>query len=175
MDRNHNDEYIPELLVVIQPNIGLDGSTRQSTVDLLNHFLADEAVLNAKTCSAQWNVKGLAFFTLHAIFDAQSAQLIEISDEIAERVRMLGGYVLGSLQDFLGHTRLMENPGQVPDTLHLLADHEALIRLLREDGKKCIEEYEDEGTYDLLVSIIRRHEKIAWMLRSYVETESTGA
>jgi starvation-inducible DNA-binding protein len=68
----------------------------------------------------------------------------------------------------------MDQSGKAPDTMHLLADHEALIRYLREDGKKCIEEYEDECTYDLLVSVIRRHEKMAWMLRSYVETESTS-
>ena len=40
---------------------------------------------------------------------------------------------------------------------------------LREDARKCTEEYEDEGTFELLVNIMRIHEKIAWVLRSYVE------
>ena len=42
---------------------------------------------------------------------------------------------------------------------------------MREDTRKCTEEYEDEGTFELLVSIMRLHEKMAWMLRSYIETE----
>ena len=42
------------------------------------------------------------------------------------------------------------------------------IRFLREDARKCTEEYEDEGTFELLVSVMRLHEKMAWMLRSYI-------
>ena len=45
------------------------------------------------------------------------------------------------------------------------------IRFLREDARKCTEEYEDEGTFEMLVSIMRLHEKMAWMLRSYIETD----
>jgi len=60
----------------------------------------------------------------------------------------------------------------VPDILHLLADHETFIRSLREGARKCNEEYEDGGTYELLVSVMRLHEKMAWMLRSYIETEA---
>ncbi len=85
---------------------------------------------------------------------------------------MLGGFAIGSLEEFLHHTRLEEQPGNVPDILHLLADHETSIRFLRQDARKCSEEYEDEGTFELLVSLMRRHEKMAWMLRSYLEAES---
>jgi starvation-inducible DNA-binding protein len=55
--------------------------------------------------------------------------------------------------------------------MNLLADHEAAIRLLREDARKCSEEHEDEGTFELLVSVMSLHEKMAWMLRSYLEIE----
>ena len=69
-----------------------------------------------------------------------------------------------------GDSRLGEKPGAVPDILDLLADHETIIRLLREDAKKCSEEYEDEGTFVLLVGVMRLHEKMAWMLRSHSES-----
>jgi starvation-inducible DNA-binding protein len=58
--------------------------------------------------------------------------------------------------------------------MDLLADHEAAIRFLREDAKKCSEEYEDEVTRDFLVDILCLHEKMAGMLRSYIEPELTG-
>ena len=51
------------------------------------------------------------------------------------------------------------------------ADHEASIRFLREDARKCTKEYKDEGTFELLVSLMRLHEKMAWMPRSYIENE----
>lgn len=171
MDHNRNDGHDVKLQVLIQPNIGLDSDVRHSVVEILNHTLANEAVLTQKTRSAHWNVSGAGFFELHILFDSQYEQLNDISDEIAERARILGGVAIGSLQEFINYTRLDELPGDVPDIMDLLADHEAVIRLLREDARKCTEEYEDEGTFNLLVSVMRLQEKMAWMLRSYIENE----
>ena len=170
----HNDGHNPNQQIAIQPNIGLDGSTRQSVLVILNHTLADEVMLTAKTRSAHWNVHGSGFFELQTLFETHYQLLTNISDDIAERARMLGGIAIGSLQEFLDHTRLEEQPGEVPDIMHLLADHEVMIRFLREDARKCTEEYEDEGTFELLVSVMRLHEKVAWMLRSYLEPETTS-
>lgn len=169
MEHNRNDGNNPKLQVLIQPNIGLDGDVRRSVVEILNNSLANEAVMTAKTRSAHWNANGAGFFGLYTLFDTQVKQLDKLSSEIAERVRMLGGTAIGSLRDFLDCTRLEEQLGGVPDILRLLADHEACIRYLREDAKKCSEEYEDEGSFRLLVSVLVLHEKMAWMLRSYIE------
>ncbi|MCL4562106.1 MAG: DNA starvation/stationary phase protection protein [Chloroflexi bacterium] len=169
MGYNPGDGLNLQLQVTIQPNIGLDENTRQVITQILNDALSDEVILTIKTRSLYWNIHGVAFFELRTLFGAQYQQLCDLSDEIAERARMLGGVALGSLQVFLEHTRLTEQTAAVPDTVRLLADHEAIIRFLREDAKKCVEEYEDEGTHDLLVRAIRLHEKMAWMLRSYVE------
>jgi starvation-inducible DNA-binding protein len=171
MGHNHNDGHNTKLNVFIQPNIGLDSDVRHAVVEILNNTLANEAVLTVKTRSAHWNVSGPGFFELNILFNSQFEQLNDISDEIAERARMLGGIAIGSLQEFIKSSRLEEQPGVVPDILRLLADHEAAIRYLREDARKCTEDYEDEGTFELLVSVMRLHEKIAWMLRSYIEPE----
>jgi starvation-inducible DNA-binding protein len=171
MDHNRNDGHNTKVQVLIQPNIGLDSDVRHAVVKILNIALADEAVLKTKTRCAQWNVRGTGFFELRILFETQYQLLNQISSEIAERVQMLGGYAIGSLEEFLDYTRLEEHPGFVPDTLRLLADHEASIRCLREDSRKCTEEYEDQGTFELLVSIMSMHEKMAWMLRSYIENE----
>ena len=171
MGHDHNDGHNPILQALIQPNIGLDRDVRHSVVAILNHTLANEAVLTLKTRSAHWNVSGAGFLELNILFNSQYEQLNDISDEIAERARMLGGIAIGSLQEFIKYTRVEEQPGVVPDILRLLADHEASIRFLREDARKCTEEYEDEGTFELLVSVMRLHEKMAWILRSYIENE----
>jgi len=171
MGHNRNDGHNTKLQVLIQPNIGLDSDVRHSVVEILNKTLANEAVLTLKTRNAHWNVSGAGFIELHILFDSQYEQLNDISDEIAERARMLGGIAIGSLQEFINYTRVEEQPGIVPDILRLLADHESSIRFLREDARKCTEDYEDEGTFELLVSVMRLHEKMAWMLRSYIENE----
>ena len=169
MGHSLEDQATYQIPVMIQPNIGLDGNSRQAIIDFLNVALSDEIILATKTRSLFWNVQGRAFLEQRALLEAQYLRLCSLSDEMAERVRMLGGAAIGSLKDFLDHTRLAEQPGEEPDILRLLADHEAVIRFLREDGKRCADEFEDEGTRDLLVSTMRAHEKIAWMLRSSFE------
>lgn len=166
-----NNGHDPKAQILIQPNIGLEVDVRVPIIKILNSILSNEAVLTLKTRNAHWNVRGLSFFELHILFDTQYKQLNDISDEIAERVRMVGGVAMGSFAEYLTHTQLEDRPAEVPDILHLLADHETIIRYLHEDIRKCNDEFVDEGTSDLLVSVMRMHEKMAWMLRSYIETE----
>jgi starvation-inducible DNA-binding protein len=51
----------------------------------------------------------------------------------------------------------------------LLSDHEDLIRHLREDSNACAEKYQDKGTDDFLTGLMEQHEKMAWMLRAFLE------
>lgn len=167
-----NDGHNPKLLpIFIQPNIGLESDVRLPIVVILNNSLANESVLSQKTRSAHWNSSGASFFELHILFETQYKQLDEIVDKIAERTRILGGMAISSFKEFLAHSRLEEDSTKVPDLLHLLADHESIIRFLREDIRKVSEEYEDEGTVELMVGVMSLHEKMAWMLRSYIENE----
>jgi starvation-inducible DNA-binding protein len=96
MGHNQNDGHSTTQQIQIQPNIGLDRDTRQSIVAILNTTLADGAVLAIKTRSAHWNVRGADFFELHTLFGIQYELLNNISNEIAERARMLGGLAIGS-------------------------------------------------------------------------------
>jgi len=170
-----NDGHDPRLLpILIQPNIGLESEVRLPIVEILNNSLANESVLSQKTRSAHWNSSGSGNFELNILFETQYKQLDEIADKIAERTRILGGMAISSFKEFLAHSRLEEDSDKVPDLLHLLADHESIIRLMREDIRKISEEYEDEGTVELMVGVMSLHEKIAWMLRSYIEQESVN-
>jgi len=157
----------------MKPNIGLTEKQRSGVVEILNTLLADEFVLYAKTRNYHWNVTGLQFPELHAFFQKQYEALNDIVDEVAERVRALGGWPLGTLGEFLKRTRLKEHPGKYPDAramlAHLLEDHETIIRHLRTDLETCAEKYGDMGTNDFLTELLERHEKMAWMLRASLE------
>jgi starvation-inducible DNA-binding protein len=172
--KSGGDGLYPHKKTFIQPNIGLEIDVRIPVVEILNASLANEAVLTQKTRNAHWNVSGKDFFELHILFETQYKQLNEISDKLAGRVRMLGGIAIASFEEFVKHAQIMEHDTEIPDNLHLLADHETVIRILRENIRKCSEEYEDEGTVELLVGVMSLHEKIAWMLRAYIENEPTN-
>jgi starvation-inducible DNA-binding protein len=171
MGQNRKDGQILKQQILIQPNIGLDGDVRRAVIEILNNTLANEIVLSQKTRSAYWNASGSGFMELHTLFESEYQQLSGIADNAAQRIRMLGGVVIGSMQALTKNSRLEEQLGQIPDILHLLADHEACIRYMREDARKCAIEFEDEGTFDMLVSAMSLHEKTAWMLRSYIESK----
>ena len=158
----------------MNPDIGMSESNRASVVKILNTLLADEYVLYTKTRNYHWNVVGPQFNDLHKFFEAQYGALNEVVDDVAERARTLGGPALGTLDEFSKHARLKEHPGKYPDATgmlkDLLDDHEAVIRQLRVDLETVGEVYHDTGTNDFLTGLMEQHEKMAWMLRAFLDT-----
>jgi starvation-inducible DNA-binding protein len=154
-------------------NIGLSDKQRHGVVEILNRLLSDEYVLYTKTRNYHWNVLGPQFNDLHKFFEAQYNALNDIVDDVAERARTLGGWACGTLAEFSEHTRLKEHPGQHPNArnmiANLLTDHEAIIRYLRTDLETCAQKYHDAGTSDFLTGLMEQHEKMAWMLRAFLE------
>ena len=157
----------------MKPNLGISDPDREGVCAILNTLLADEYLLYTKTRNYHWNVVGPQFNDLHKFFESQYEELDDIVDEVAERVRALGGQSAGTLADFTRQARLKEHPGQYPDARtmlsNLLADHEALIRVLRVDLETCATRHRDAGTSDFLTGLMEKHEKMAWMLRSFLE------
>ena len=163
-------------------NIGLTDTQRQGTIDLLNNDLADSYLLLVKTKKYHWDVVGPQFMTLHKLWQAHYEALTLNVDAIAERVRTLGGYPVGTMEGFLKICSLKEHAGKVPTATgmvsQLLEDHEQVVRNLREHMELCCNKFKDDGTADFLTGLMEQHEQTAWMLRSFVEgeaVESNGA
>jgi starvation-inducible DNA-binding protein len=108
---------------------------------------------------------------LHKFFQSQYEELDEVIDDVAERIRSIGGWSVATLTEFMKHARLKEHPGEYHDAQkmisNLVADHEALIRNLRVDLETVADKYHDIGTNDFLTGLMEKHEKMAWMLRSF--------
>lgn len=153
-------------------NIGIKKENLLALGKLLNELLADELLLAAKTKKFHWNVTGPHFNTLHEMFDAQYAELSPQIDELAERVRALGVKSIGGLSEAAKLSALKDSTGD-PDykemLKEILADHETVIRRLREAITECDETHNDVNSADLLTTQMEWHEKTAWMLRSQLE------
>lgn len=156
----------------MKPNIEISEKNLKEVATLLNNLVADEYVLYTKTRNAHWNIQGQNFMELHKFFESQYDALDQIIDDVAERVRSLGHFSLGSLRDFLSITRLTEqhhdfsNQKQIIQTL--VDDHETIIRVLRKQVTTIGETHKDAGTSDFVTGIMEQHEKMAWMLRAYL-------
>lgn len=154
-------------------NIGISEEHTQKVVNELSKLLADEFILFTKTKNAHWNLEGSGFHALHVFFEEQFIQIDKIVDSVAERIRSLGHYSLGSLKEFLDHTRLTEDfIGDNSGTSYinnLLEDHKNLIFVLREIIDRLAGEYKDYGSSDFLTGLLSTHEKMAWMLGSHLK------
>ena len=152
--------------------IGISEENLQKVATLLNHNLADEHVLYVKTRNYHWNVTGMHFRSLHEFFEEQYEELALIIDDIAERIRALGHFALGSMGEYVKFTRLLETDHREGDARgmlqSLLNDHETIIRIMREDLEKEADAYRDAGTSDFITGLMEKHEKMAWMIRSYL-------
>ena len=76
------------------------------------------------------------------------------------------------MQEFQQMARLKEsgNPNGNAEQMikNLLADHEAIIQIIRHDVNNLESDYNDAGTTDFLTGLMQMHEKMAWMLRSHL-------
>jgi starvation-inducible DNA-binding protein len=155
------------------PNLGISPQSTQGIAALLGRLLADEHLLYVRLRNYHWNLVGMSFGPLHALFQQQYEALADDIDEIAERLRTLGPNVPGTMTEFLQLATLAERPGELPDdrgmVTQLVNDHEAIIRHLRKDVRATDEQYDDMGTSDFLTTLMEKHEKMAWLLRAHIE------
>jgi starvation-inducible DNA-binding protein len=158
---------------VHEANIGIEADSRAAVADILNRVLADQHVLYTKTRNYHWNITGRLFYSLHKLLEEQYTALAAASDEVAERARSLGAPAIGTMQEFIECASLKEQPGDYPDAetmiANLVSDHEAVIRNLRKFVEATDEKFNDMGTSDFLTGLMEQHEKLAWMLRAFIE------
>ena len=152
-------------------NIGISEKNRQAVAVSLNQLLADEHVLYNKTRNYHWSVEGPSFMEFHKLYEAQYTVLAESIDQIAERIRTIGHFAEGRLKELLKLTSLEEPEAptdQAQQIENLEADHETIITKLRKLITDFDEKYKDIGSSDFVTGLLKQHEKMAWMLRSYL-------
>lgn len=156
----------------MKASIGLKENDTKETALMLNTLLADEHVLYVKTRNAHWNIIGPDFHAQHLFFEDIYNELEEVIDEIAERVRSIGHYAVGTMKEYLELTHLTEMMYKKNDSQgyikELLSDFESITVFIRENLEK-IADSGDAGTEDFLVGVLEQHEKTAWMLRAHLK------
>ena len=121
----------------------LGSNATRDIAGALNALLADVFALYLKTKNFHWHVSGPHFRDYHLLFDEQAGELFGITDEIAERVRKIGGVTLHSVGNIARLQRIPDNDADFVDPQDMLAelreDNQALIGSLREAHTLCDE------------------------------------
>lgn len=136
----------------------------------LSQALSETAV---ETCKAQifhWNVTGIAFAPLHALFQEIYDDHFAAQDTLAERIRALGGHADGRMSVAVASSAIEECDGRVPARemiSRLAADQETLSATLGRLARLA-DECDDLVTNDLAIARAEAHDKFAWMLRAHL-------
>jgi starvation-inducible DNA-binding protein len=110
------------------------------------------------------------------MFEEQYKELREAVDDIAERIRTLGGISPGTFREFT-ELNFVEEDKQLPENWremvkNLVNGHEQLAKECRHYILE-LSDTKDEGTIDMLTERMKKHEKTAWMLRSLLKQNTS--
>ena len=133
----------------------------------LNALLADVYALYFKTKNFHWHISGPHFRDYHLLLDEQADQIFAIGDDIAERVRKIGGTTVRSIGHIGRLQRSADNDADFVDPMDMLSelreDNKALITRMRETHDLC-GDAGDVATTSLLEVWIDQAERRVWFL-----------
>jgi starvation-inducible DNA-binding protein len=145
----------------------LGSNTTRDVAGALNALLADVFALFLKTKNFHWHVSGPNFRDYHLMLDEQADQVFAMTDDIAERVRKLGGTTIRSIGQISKLQRVLDNDAEFVDPKDMLAelrdDNRDLIARLRETHDLC-DEHRDVASASLIENWIDEAERRHWFL-----------
>jgi starvation-inducible DNA-binding protein len=142
----------------------------------LNALLADMFALYLKTKNFHWHISGPHFRDYHLLLDEQGDQIFAATDDIAERVRKLGGTTVRSIGHISRLQRVLDNDADYVTPMDMLAelrdDNKQLVARMRETHNLC-DEHGDVASASLLENWIDEAERRNWFL--FEATRSAGS
>jgi starvation-inducible DNA-binding protein len=144
----------------------------------LNVLLADAFALYLKTKNFHWHVSGRHFRDYHLLLDEQSEAIFATTDQLAERVRKIGGITLRSIGQIAKLQTIQDNnEDYVPPRemlRELVEDNKKVAAAMRKAHKLC-DDNDDTGTASLLEQFIDETERRTWFLFEASRQEGANA
>src|ERR1700749_135739 len=107
----------------------------------LRQLLADVFALYVKTKNFHWHMSGAHFRDYHLLLDEHGDQLFAMTDDIAERVRKIGGTTIRSIGHIARLQRVADNDAEFVTPEDMLAelheDEKALTLRMRAAHTLC--------------------------------------
>ncbi len=148
----------------------LSANQKAAVTEGLHNALADVSIVTKKAQFYHWNVTGMAFGSLHALFEEIYTDHFAAQDEIAERIRALGAYTEGSYAQAIERSDIEEATAVIPAE-KMVEDMAVSQEAISASLKSLAETATDQGddlTEDLAIGRAQAHEKFAWMLRAHL-------
>ena len=102
----------------------LSVDSKNAISEALNQSISELVVTTMMAQNFHWNVTGMAFGPLHELFQKIYEDHFEAQDELAERIKAIGGHANGMLSKMVSESKVLESDGKISDKemIKLLAD-----------------------------------------------------
>jgi starvation-inducible DNA-binding protein len=133
----------------------------------LRKLLSDTFALYIKTKNFHWHVSGPNFRDYHLLFDEHASQIYDMTDDLAERARKIGGRTIHSIGEIAKLSRVKDNdePFVAPiDMLNELMDENKKMMKRMRDVHAVCDKYNDVATASILENFIDQTERRNWFL-----------
>lgn len=153
-----------------QTAAALSQDAQTAIADALNQSVAETAVTTMLAQNFHWNVTGMAFGPLHALFQEIYEDHFQAQDDLAERIKALDAHAEGTLAGMIARSKVAENDGH-GDAKSMIEAMKAAQDTLAATLAGCGElaaEHGDTLTEDLCIARGQTHEKFAWFLRAHL-------
>ena len=151
-------------------NVKLDYITidhqQDDVLPVLKTLLVDEFMLYVSMISVN-------FYPLPDTLADHINELDDLIDKASGYIQQYGTKAARAADDFVQDMHIRKAPGRYPSTraqiINLVSDHNAIIRILRENINRIDEESKDVDAVDLMINLLQRHQKMMRSLRVYLE------
>ena len=147
--------------------------SQPSIAEALYQCVAETAVTTMMAQNFHWNVTGMAFGPLHALFQEIYEDHFTAQDDLAERIRSIGHTVDGRLQSMISSSKVIEDETDATKTdlemISSLLEAQKTVAATLSGASDIAANHGDKLTEDLCVERGRVHEKFAWLLESHLE------
>ena len=144
--------------------------TSTAIVDALNQAIAETAVTTMLAQNFHWNVTGMGFGPLHDLFQKIYEDHFEAQDDLAERIKAIGGHAEGTLAGMIKRSKVDEHVGNATDVemISIMAGAQEIVAQTLIGACDVAAKGDDKLTEDLCIGRARQHQKFAWMLKSHI-------
>jgi starvation-inducible DNA-binding protein len=139
----------------------------KAVVEAVNPLIADSLALFVKVKNFHWHLSGPHFRDYHLLFDEQAEAIMGSLDELAERVRRIGGTTIRSVSHISELQTIQDDNDEFVSSdrmIHRLLDDNRQIAEAQRAAIEVCEDNRDTPTANLLQEILNETEKRIWFL-----------
>lgn len=160
-------ELIKRQIAPLATPSDIDPQAVQDITGALNALLADVFALYLKTKNFHWHMSGPHFRDFHLLLDEHGDQIFSMTDDIAERVRKIGGTTIRSIGHIARLQRVLDNDAEYVTPTDMLSelheDDKALGLSMRAIHSLC-DDAGDVATASVLENWIDQSQRRSWFL-----------